>query len=168
MKKLLCLFVFMISASLLFAQETFSFQVIRDVAVSDGNVGTTLMQVNADSIVDVVISETYVCETNEKLCLYGKCDDNWYEFCDEDLKLQGCDFQIPSQLRNSKWIMNYYYEMLEKKDLKYLTNNESNWHPEKLYIEYEDSKDYWYAGFNPLYLIFGKYCIKGSQSFFFC
>ena len=163
-KKRIIIIILLINCISLYSEKKYKFTVINNVEVCDGNVGSQHYFIEKNTVVEADTSDTYICENKGKLYIYCDRNNDSYEFCDEDLKLQDNSFQIPEELRNTIWIMNYYYEMLQNQNLNYLTENEKGWYPEQKYIEYEDSVDNWYALFKPLFVRFGKYSMFASQN----
>lgn len=100
----------------------------------------------------------------DEIFYYIDYNNESYLFDEDYLKMQNCNLETPEVLKNSSWIMSYYYEMLEKRKLNILLEYEPYSHLYPQFIDKNTNLDEWKNYFKPLKLKFGKYCLLGNQN----
>lgn len=101
-----------------------------------------------------------------KIFFYIDFNNERFLFDEEYLDMKNCNLETPKELKNSLWIMNYYYESLRKRDLNIILDHEPYSHLLPQFIDENTDLDGWKNYFIPLNLMFGKYCLIGNQNNF--
>ena len=153
MKKLVKLYVFLFLSFKVWCDKI-PFILLNNIDNSDIEINTILyFDTNKDAILNYGYDTRYSLNNNS----------NSVHIFEKNLMLKNCNFRIPKTFQNTFWFFDYYFDLLETEDYKYLSDNESYYHPENEYVlSQRDNKIPWYEEFVPLCLEMSDYCLFAS------
>ncbi len=123
MKKILIGFLLFVCIQLAFSEEII-FKLKNDVYVTDGNVGSSEVFIRKDQFLELKGKKRFYKDSTKKTVTNLYLGKERYYFNLDDLELVQEHVKTPEELKNSYWIMSYYYDFLEKKDLTILFEHE--------------------------------------------
>lgn len=121
----------------------------RDVKINNVNYekGTKIFHRWDDLFFESAISQ--------KFKIYGVINQKRLEFDMNDLLLEGEHIEIPDKLKNSFWIMDYYYDYIYKQSDEFLFTKEKYWTDKEMLRGLDEAQGDWLDYFGPATLFFG-------------
>ena len=164
MKKIKLVFLSLsLSLSLCFAEE-FKFITINDLYVQCSTELSIVQKIPKNSNLYLNSENTSIYVNDNQLYFDAFYFDKEYYFNDNDIEFENSNLGIPKQIQNCYWILDYYFDMLHKKDISVLSKNEPYYEIENEYT-YSDRDELipWYSYFDVLYFKIGKYIMLSSN-----
>lgn len=164
MKKIKLIFLSLsLSLSLSFAEE-FKFITINDLYVQCSTELSIVQKIPKNSNLYLNSENTSIYVNDNQLYFDAFYFDKEYYFNDNDIEFENSNLGIPKQIQNCYWILDYYFDMLHKKDISILSKNEPYYEIENEYT-YSDRDELipWYSYFDVLYFKIGKYIMLSSN-----